>query len=95
MTNTQRQSEVEIQVRQKTLPLFKVIVWNDEIHSTVEVTIILMRIFRLDVNRAKQIMWCAHKTGRAVCLTNLHIERAELYCVQLHSYGLTASIEPA
>jgi len=94
--NEQRQSDTEIidDVRQKILPLFKVILHNDDFNSTIFVTETLMRVFRISVTQAEEKMWEAHKNQCSIiCIENFEV--AEFHRDCLHSYGLTSTIEPA
>jgi len=78
----------------ENLPLFKVLLHNDEINTMEHVVRSLVILTPHDVRRAKAIMAEAHKTGLALVLVT-HQERAELYQEQFQSLSLKVSIEPA
>jgi ATP-dependent Clp protease adapter protein ClpS len=91
--STQRQSKTCNTVRQKPLPQYRVLLWNDVTHTTAEVTTILMQVFKMPEHQASQVMFCAHSTGSATCVIEPR-EMAELHRDSLLSYKLTATIEP-
>jgi len=78
----------------ENLPLFKVLLHNDDINTMEHVVRSIIVLTPHDVRRAKEIMSEAHKTGLALVLVT-HQERAELYQEQFQSMSLKVSIEPA
>ncbi|HYF14537.1 MAG TPA: ATP-dependent Clp protease adaptor ClpS [Phycisphaerales bacterium] len=78
----------------ETLPPFKVLLHNDDVNEALYVAATLIALTPLNKQDAVKVMIEAHKKGVALVLTT-HKERAELYCEQLASKGLTATCEPA
>ena len=79
----------------KILPLFSVILHNDDVHSMDFVMDALLKsVETLTPERAAEIMLEAHNTGKAVVVT-CPLERAELYRDRLRSFGLGVTIEVA
>ncbi len=76
------------------LPLWKVLLHNDDKNAMTFVVESIMELTPLKEQDAKQRTIEAHKTGVALLLTT-HKERAELYKDQFESKGLTVTIEPA
>ena len=56
---------------------YKVILFNDQEHDVLEVTVQIMKAINCDENRAAAIMLEAHTSGRAIVFTG-GLERAEL-----------------
>lgn len=78
----------------ENLPLFKVLLHNDDINTMEHVLRSIVMLTPHDVSRAKQIMFEAHQSGLALVLVT-HRERAELYQEQFQSVSLTVTVEPA
>ncbi len=76
------------------LPPFKVLLHNDDHNDMEHVHETLMELFRFSPQRALMLMLEAHHKGIAMVMVT-HRERAELAAEQLHSKGLTATIEAA
>ena len=76
------------------LPLWKVMLHNDDKNSYPFVIMSIVELTPLDEQAAKQRTLEADKTGVALLLVT-HKERAELYQEQFQSKGLTVTIEPA
>jgi ATP-dependent Clp protease adaptor protein ClpS len=74
------------------LPLFKVLLHNDDRNTMDHVVSALMRVFRFDRTRSEQIMLEAHHQGVAVCTVE-PLEQAEFHRDQLLSFSLIATIE--
>jgi ATP-dependent Clp protease adaptor protein ClpS len=80
--------------RTKLLPLYKVIVHNDDYNEMTYVVFALLHsVNTLTVQEAERIMLTAHLTGKAVVIV-CPKEVAEYYQERLLSYNLTATIEP-
>lgn len=77
----------------KLLPMFRVILHNDDDNSVVDVVKTIVMLTPLDVRDAIRRMWEAHHTGVSLLLVT-HKERAELYVDQFRSRGLVVTIEP-
>jgi ATP-dependent Clp protease adaptor protein ClpS len=78
----------------KPLPLWKVLLHNDDKNDMEFVVSTVMEITPLGKQDAKLRTVEAHETGVALLLTT-HKERAELYQEQFTSKGLVVTIEPA
>ncbi len=82
------------------LPLYKVIMWNDNVTTMEFVIRILVKIFGKDYESAERLMYEVHNTGAAHVAT-LPLEIAEFKVEQVHSAAavepcpLTCTIEPA
>lgn len=75
------------------LPPFKVLLHNDDTTEMEDVVRALVELTPLRVPEAVRVMQEAHESGVALVLVT-HRERAELYCEQFFTKGLTATIEP-
>lgn len=76
------------------LPLYRVILHNDDVNDIVDVVEAICDLTPLNLQRAAAATIEAHNTGLALLLTT-HRERAELYVEQFHSKKLTVTIEAA
>ncbi len=74
------------------LPLYKVLLHNDDVNSMEHVVRTLMRVFRFEREACERIMLEAHRYGVALCIVE-PLEQAELHRDQLISFSLTATIE--
>jgi ATP-dependent Clp protease adaptor protein ClpS len=74
-------------------PPWNVIVHDDPISLMVYVTMVLQRLFGYAYERAYQLMWEVHTSGRAIVWTGAR-EQAETYVQKLHSHQLLATMEP-
>jgi ATP-dependent Clp protease adaptor protein ClpS len=76
------------------MPLYKVLLHNDD-HNTVEhVVKSLIQVFKMDRQTSERIMLETHTTGTGLCAIE-PLEQAELHKDQLQSFSLIATIEPA
>ena len=87
-------SRKETRARKKHIPMFKVILHNDDVNSFDHVIVSLMEIFKFDTEKAVTVTLEAHKTGTSLVKIEPY-EHAELHRDQLQSASLTATIEPA
>jgi len=53
---------------------YKVVLFNDEVHSVDQVVMQLLRALRCSVDTAVEIMWRAHSRGRAIVTISDHDE---------------------
>lgn len=75
------------------VPLYKVLLHNDD-HNTMEhVVRVLLRVFKYPQERCEQIMLETHNHGVALCAVE-PLEQAEHHRDQLQSFSLIATIEP-
>jgi len=77
----------------KMLPLWKVLLHNDNKSLAEDVINTIVELTPLKKEEAIEKTKEAHRTGVALILI-IHRERAELYKDQFESKGLTSSIEP-
>jgi ATP-dependent Clp protease adaptor protein ClpS len=75
------------------LPLYKVLLHNDDVNSMEHVVQVLRHVFKFDRQVCNRIMIEAHRNGVALC-TIEPVEQAELHRDQLISFSLVATIEP-
>jgi ATP-dependent Clp protease adaptor protein ClpS len=90
----------EEEIRKKTayLPLYKVIMWDDNLTSQEFVIRMLVKVFGKDYHTAENLMLEVHLTG-ASHVDTLPLERAEFKVQQVHTaatfenYPFKCSIE--
>ena len=75
------------------LPLYKVLLHNDDRNSMEYVVKALMRVFKFKLQVCEQIMIEAHRNGLALCAIET-LEQAEHHRDQLNSFSLISTIEP-
>jgi ATP-dependent Clp protease adaptor protein ClpS len=81
------------------LPLYRVIMWNDNVTTMEFVVRVLIKIFGKDYQTAEGLMYEVHHSGAAHVAT-LPLEIAEFKVEQVHGaaaveqYPLTCTIEP-
>ena len=73
---------------------WNVIVLDDPVNLMGYVTMVFMKVFGYDENKASILMMEVHKLGRSVVWTGQR-ERAEFYVQQLQTYQLKATMEKA
>ncbi len=91
-SNTKPQSTVEHAVTH--LPLYRVLLHNDDTNTMDHVVRSLMKVFRFEKAESERIMLEAHRSGVALCIIE-PLEQAEFHRDQLRSYSLIASLEQA
>ena len=80
-------------VRARTMPLWKVLLHNDDVSDMVYVIETIVMLTTLNEQDAARHMLEAHDRGLTLLLTT-HRERAELYVDQFSSRDLVVTIEP-
>lgn len=91
---TNRPRAVVVLEKQRThIPLYKVLIHNDDVNTMDHVVGALMRVFKLERQACERIMVEAHKNGLALCAVE-PFEQAELHRDQLRSFSLVSTIEP-
>jgi ATP-dependent Clp protease adaptor protein ClpS len=81
------------------LPLYKVIMWNDNVTTMEFVVRMLIKVFGKDYAMAEKLMYEIHYTGCAV-VAAFPLEVAEFKVQQVHNaasmeeFPLTCTIEP-
>ena len=81
------------------LPLYKVIMWDDNVTTMDFVIRILVKLFGKDYSMAEQLMYEVHLQGAALVAT-MPLEQAEFKVEQVHTaaameeFPFTCTIEP-
>jgi len=75
------------------IPLYKVLLHNDDHNSMEHVIKALMRVFKFELRLCERIMMEAHRNGLALCTVE-PLEKAEHHRDQLNSFSLISTIEP-
>ena len=73
---------------------WNVIVHDDPVNLMGYVTLVLMKIFGYDENKATILMMQVHKLGRSIVWSGER-EKAEFYVQQLQAHQLKTSLEKA
>jgi ATP-dependent Clp protease adaptor protein ClpS len=92
LADTSTRTPTETSEATDTKRPWNVVVWDDPVTPMSVVVVIFRKIFGYATERATHLMLTVHHEGRAIVWSG-HRERAEGYCVQLHSHGLQATIE--
>jgi ATP-dependent Clp protease adaptor protein ClpS len=74
------------------IPLFRVLLHNDDSNTMDHVVRALIRVFRFGLPECERIMLEAHRNGVALCAIE-PLEQAEFHRDQLESFSLIATIE--
>jgi ATP-dependent Clp protease adaptor protein ClpS len=82
-----------LEVQRTHIPLYKVLVHNDDVNTMDHVVGALMQVFKLERQACERIMVEAHKNGLALCAVE-PFEQAEFHQHQLRSFSLVSTIEP-
>ncbi len=92
--------EIEDQLSDRSyLPLYKIIMWNDDVTTMEFVIRVLVKLFGKDYHTAERLMYEIHATGAAHVAT-LPLEQAEFKVEQVHTaasleqFPFTCTIEP-
>jgi ATP-dependent Clp protease adaptor protein ClpS len=93
LSSTRPDATAVVDQRTVHLPLYKVLLHNDEVNSMEHVVQVLRHVFKFDQQICNRIMIEAHQNGVALC-TIEPVEQAELHRDQLISFSLVATIEP-
>ena len=93
MPETDVQIEEHLRILRELMPMYAVILHNDDIHPMEYVIGALLKsVASLTRDRAEDIMLEAHSKGRAVVIV-CPLEQAELYRDRIKSFSLTCTIE--
>lgn len=95
MTNTLPSTKPGTVLDQRTMhvPLYKVLLYNDDRNTMEHVVKALKHVFRFSKPVCERIMMEAHLNEVALCTVE-PLEQAELHRDQLQSFSLAATIEP-
>ncbi len=89
----------EVSSKTKYLPLYRVIMWDDDVTTMEFVIRMLIRVFSFEFPPAEKIMYEVHFSGAAVVAT-IPLERAEFKVEQVHTaanlenFPFRCTIEP-
>ena len=92
--------ESEGQTRKAYLPLYKIIMWDDNVTTMEFVIRVLVKLFSKDYSTAEKLMYEIHLQGAGHVAT-LPLEQAEFKVEQVHTaaamedFPFTCTIEPA
>ncbi len=95
MSKTLPLSQPGTSAEQHTLhiPLYKVLLHNDDHNSMEHVIKALKSVFKFELSMCERIMMEAHQNGIALC-TIESLEKAEHHRDQLNSFSLLSTLEP-
>ena len=71
---------------------WNVIVWDDPINLMSYVVMVFQKVFGYPKELARKLMLEVHNEGKSLVATESH-EQAELHVMQLHEYGLQATMQ--
>lgn len=74
------------------IPLYKVLLHNDDRNTMEHVVKALMHVFHFEKTECERIMLEAHRSGVALCIVE-PLEQAELHRDELQSFSLISTIE--
>lgn len=77
----------------KLIPMYRVLLHNDDANSMAYVVECLYDVFRFDAGKCVDIMMEAHQSGCALCVVEPQ-ERAEHHQELLQARRLVSTIEP-
>jgi ATP-dependent Clp protease adaptor protein ClpS len=89
--------DIEVIEHQETrtdlMPMYKVLVHDDNVNTMDFVVHVFQDVFKYELEKCIAHMLEVHNSGISLLKVE-PLEHAELHYDQLHSYGLTSSIEP-
>jgi ATP-dependent Clp protease adaptor protein ClpS len=91
--------EIDGQTRSGYLPLYRIIMWNDDVTTMEFVVRVLVKLFGKDYPTAEGLMFEIHSKGMAHVAT-MPLEQAEFKVEQVHAaasleqFPFTCTIEP-
>lgn len=100
LPGTEQENEDVGQTDKSYLPLYNVIMWDDDVTTMEFVIRVLTNLFRKDYTTAEKMMYEIHFKG-AVHVETLPLEQAEFKVDQVHSaatmeqFPFRCTIEPA
>jgi ATP-dependent Clp protease adaptor protein ClpS len=72
--------------------VWKVVVHDDPVTPMLLVTLVFQKVFGYPKSKAEFLMLTVHHEGRAIVWSGER-DRAENFCVALHTHGLLATVE--
>ena len=91
--------ELDESVKTKLLPLYRIIMWDDDVTTMEFVIRMLVRVIGIERTEAEKLMFKIHFTGSAHVAT-MPLERAEFIVQQVHTaaalegFPFRCTIEP-
>ena len=91
--------EDEESVKTKLLPLYRIIMWDDDVTTMEFVIRMLVRVIGVEYSEAEKLMFTVHFSGSAHVAT-MPLERAEFKVQQVHTaaaledFPFRCTIEP-
>jgi ATP-dependent Clp protease adaptor protein ClpS len=73
---------------------WEVVLWNDPVSLISLVVRVLRKLFAYDMATAERLTMTVHNEGKAIVWSG-EKEKAAAYCVALHGYALSATIQPS
>ena len=100
----ERKQKKKTKRKPRKMPLYNVVLWNDDDHSYDYVVGMMQKLFGFERPKGFQIAKQVDTHGKAICLTTT-LEHAELKRDQIHAFGpdkgiarcqgsMSATIEP-
>ena len=86
--------ETETSTDTGLVPMYKVLLHNDDKNSFQHVMMAVAQVFNYEFEKTYKIVMEAHETGVALAKVE-PLEHAEMHKEQLQAFSLTATIEPA
>ena len=68
-----------------------VLLWDDPVNTMEYVSKVLRKVFALSKEKAERLMMEAHTHGKTAAWSG-EKSQAESYCMQLHGWGLNATL---
>jgi len=91
-SNPSTKTETILEHRTTHIPLYKVLLHNDDRNTMEHVVKALMHVFHFERTECERIMLEAHREGVALCTVE-PFEQAELHRDELQSFSLISTIE--
>lgn len=94
------EEQIDERIYQELIPLYKIIMWNDEVTTMEFVVRVLVTLIGKDYETAEKLMYEIHLRGAAHVVT-LPLEQAEFKVDQIHTaaslehFPFRCTIEPA
>ena len=94
MADTDTGILIDSDTRQRHDLPWEVVLWNDPVSLISLVVRVLRKLFAYDLATAERLTMTVHTEGKATVWSG-DKEQAAAYCVALHGYALSATIQPS